>query len=75
MIIPYNIMREAEKAVEECKRKFGWNCSVTFGKPWQYDLNNNGVLDVLESDAPGADQGAAPISETKKEETDGNEES
>lgn len=55
MIIPYNIMREAEKAVEECRNKFGWECSVSFGKPWQYDLNNNGVLDVLEDDAPGAE--------------------
>ena len=55
MIIPYNIMREAEKAIEECRRKFGWDCSVSFGKPWQYDLNNNGVLDVLEDDAPGAE--------------------
>lgn len=52
MIIPYNIMREADKAVKECRRKFGWDCSVTFGKPWQYDLNNNGVLDVLEDDVP-----------------------
>lgn len=76
MIIPYNIMREAEKAVEECKHKFGWNCSVTFGKPWQYDLNNNGVLDVLEDDAPGADQSAEPDTKTEEEEqTDGNEES
>lgn len=72
MIIPYNIMREAEKAVKECNRKFGWNCSVQFGKPWQYDLNNNGVLDVLEDDAPGAE----PDIETEEEEQgDGNEES
>ena len=50
MIIPYNMMREAQKAVDEINRKFGWNVTVKFGRPWEYDLNNNGVLDVVEDE-------------------------
>lgn len=50
MIIPYNMYNEAKKAVEQINKKFGWNVSVKFGRPWEYDLNNNGVLDVVEDE-------------------------
>ena len=50
MIIPYNMFAEAKKAVDEINTKFGWNVSVKFGRPWEYDLNNNGVLDVVEDE-------------------------
>lgn len=67
MIIPYNIMREAQRAVDECRRKFGWNCSVTFGRPWQYDLNNNGVLDVIEDEEGEQPAEDAPAQEQPEE--------
>lgn len=51
MILPYNMLTEAQKAVDEMRRKFGWNVTVKFNRPWEYDLNNNGVLDVLEEES------------------------
>lgn len=64
MILPYNMFKSAQAGVEMINDKFGWGVSVKFSRPWQYDLNNDGVLDVLQDDA---EQGA-PEDQTEDEE-------
>lgn len=38
MIVPMNMLKEAQKAVEQFKTKFGWDITITFSEPWQLDM-------------------------------------
>lgn len=37
-IIPNLRLKEREKAMEACREKFGWDCSVRFSEPWQKEI-------------------------------------
>lgn len=37
-IIPNLRLKEREKAIEDCREKFGWDCSVRFSEPWQKEI-------------------------------------
>lgn len=41
MVLPMNMFKEAQKAVEELNKKFGWEVSITFSEAWQTDMNVN----------------------------------
>lgn len=50
MIIPTNMFDEAQKAVKELNKKFGWNCSVEYNTPWVVDMqvDENGEIQTDE---------------------------